>query len=154
KIGSKRTSCPGIRCRRRLAWCCRLRHRNGRERRQRLRPQPSLISPSSRASERLFPTERLRLSACQQPVAVDPPEEFDQFRHHAGPSGLVAGADPRAVVAMEILEEQETVAPVRICLKSLRSSIHRSPPGFVTDEDADQPIGNLAANLEKVHPLA
>src|SRR5208337_5294740 len=107
-----------------------------------------------RGPDRLFPAERLRLPACQQPVAVDPPKEFDQFRHHPGPSGLVAGADPRAVVAMEILEEQETVAPVRICLKSFRSSIHWSPPGFVTEEDADQPIGNLAANLEKIHPLA
>ena len=40
----------------------------------------------------------------------------DQRRHQAGPAGLVAGAQAGAVVAVEVLVEEEVVAEVRIVL--------------------------------------
>ena len=45
----------------------------------------------------------------------------------SGPSGLVTGADTRAGVAMEVLNEQNVVPPVRVGLKLFRASINRPP---------------------------
>jgi len=47
----------------------------------------------------------------------DPAEELDQPGDEAGPAGLVAGADPGAVVAVEVLVEQDVVSPVGIVWK-------------------------------------
>src|SRR5262245_39671381 len=42
---------------------------------------------------------------------------LDQLGHQPGPSGLVAGPEPGAIVAVEILVEQDMIAPVRIGLE-------------------------------------
>jgi hypothetical protein len=51
----------------------------------------------------------LRKAACftgfQKLLSVDATKQFDQFRDHAGPFGLVAGSQARAIVAVEVLEE-------------------------------------------------
>ena len=47
--------------------------------------------------------------------------------HDAGPARLVAGAEPGAVVAVEILVEQDVVAPVRIVLELLGAAVDRPP---------------------------
>src|ERR1700745_3796215 len=44
------------------------------------------------------------------------------------PTGLMACSQSGAVVAMEIFKEQDVIAPVRIFLKFLRTSIHRTFP--------------------------
>src|SRR6185369_7865275 len=43
-----------------------------------------------------------------------------------GPAGLVARADPRSAVAVEVLVEQDEVAPVRILLELARSAVDRT----------------------------
>ena len=48
--------------------------------------------------------------------------------HEPGPAGLVAGAQPRPVVAVEVLVEEDVVAPVRIGLELLRAAIDRPLP--------------------------
>ena len=51
----------------------------------------------------------LRKGACftgiQKLLSLNATEKLDQFRDHAGPSGLVAGSQARAIVAVEVLEE-------------------------------------------------
>ena len=42
-----------------------------------------------------------------------------------GPAGLVAGAEAGAVVAVEVLVEQQQVAPVRVGLELLDAAVHR-----------------------------
>jgi hypothetical protein len=37
--------------------------------------------------------------------SIEVPEDFDQRRHHPGPSGLMTSADSSAVVAMKIFIE-------------------------------------------------
>ena len=44
-------------------------------------------------------------------------EEVHHPRDDAGPAGLMAGAEPGAVVAVEVLVEQDEIAPVRIVLE-------------------------------------
>ena len=44
-------------------------------------------------------------------------EELDEAGHGAGPARLVAGPYPRPVIAVEVLVEQQQVAPVRVVLE-------------------------------------
>ena len=56
------------------------------------------------------------------------------------PSGLVTGAEPRPVVAMEILIEREEVAPMGILLKLSGATINGSTPIAIPQEDVSQPM--------------
>src|SRR5204862_6411158 len=63
-------------------------------------------------------------------------------------------AEPCAVIAMEVLIEQDMVAPVRILLKLLRAAVHWPAPSAVEKEDPRQAIRNLLGNLEEIHQFA
>ncbi len=80
-----------------------------------------------------------------------PTEQLDHPADAAGPSRLMAGAEARAVIAMEILVEEQAIPPVRVALEFLGSPVHRPPARLVAQKDADQPIGDLAGDLEEVH---
>jgi hypothetical protein len=56
---------------------------------------------------------------------------------------LVAGADPGACVAVEILVERNMVTPVRVALEIVVVSPHSSPPItlLIPQEDLDQAPG-------------
>ena len=71
-----------------------------------------------------------------------------------GPAGLVARAEPGAVVAVEVLVEEDVVAPVGIGLELLRAAVDGSPAVLVAQEDAGEPVGDLLGHLEEVHHLA
>src|SRR5688572_11966731 len=58
---------------------------------------------------------------------VDSSKEVHERCDQAGPSRLVAGAEPRPVVSMEVLIEQDQVAPVRIVLELLRTAVDGPP---------------------------
>src|ERR1700756_1669453 len=55
----------------------------------------------------------------------------------------MAGADPGAVVAMEVLVEQEQVVPVRVALELLDPAEHRPPARLVLGERRDQSPADL-----------
>ena len=57
-----------------------------------------------------------------------------QFGHHAGPSGLMAGADASARVSVEIFMKQNQIAPVRVGLELFLSSEDWPPARVVTQE--------------------
>src|SRR5690242_17266761 len=83
----------------------------------------------------------------QKRRTIELPEDFDEAGDTAGPTCLMAGADPRAVVTMEILVEQEIVPPVRVALEFPATAEHRAP-STIGQKDACQPIGDLSGNLE------
>ena len=56
-----------------------------------------------------------------------PPPFVDQVRDQSRPSGLVIGAEPGAVVAVEVLVEEQQVAPVRILLELLGAAVDPPP---------------------------
>src|SRR5262249_46760388 len=77
-----------------------------------------------------------------------------KFCDEGRPAGLVAGADGRSRVAVEILVEGNQIVPVRIGLKQLVSTEDRAPTVRVVEQDSRQPLGNLRGNLRQRHHLA
>src|SRR4029078_5365177 len=71
------------------------------------------------------------------------PHQTDELRDDPGPARLMTRANPRAIVAMEVLEEQEMVTPVRIALELLRGPIDGTSPLRVAQEDARQAVADL-----------
>ena len=53
----------------------------------------------------------------QQRRRIDVAEQLDEGSDEACPPGLVRRAEPGAVVAVEVLEEQDEIAPVRVVLE-------------------------------------
>src|SRR4029453_9702038 len=74
------------------------------------------------------------------------PEGAEQL-HQAGddrrPAGLVAGAEPGAVVAVEKLVEQHVVLPVWIVDELLGAAVNRATPLVFAEEDTGHPVGQL-----------
>ena len=69
-------------------------------------------------------------------------------------TGLVAGPDARAIVAMEVFVEQDVVPPMRIGLKFLGAAVNRPPADSSRRKDACQPVRNFLGHLEEVHQFA
>src|ERR1700737_1921745 len=61
------------------------------------------------------------------------------------------GPDAGAVVAVEILVEQQIVAPVRIGLEFLRPAEHRSATILPSSKEAAQTPGDLLADFKQGH---
>ena len=59
----------------------------------------------------------------------------------------MAGADPTPAVAVEVLVEQDLIAPARVVLELLLVAQDRAPAALVQQEDADQPLGELGGDL-------
>ena len=74
---------------------------------------------------------------------------LDQLRDQAGPAGLVAGAEAGAVVAVEVLVEEQVVAPVRIVLERRLAAEHRAAALAVAREEADQALRELVGDLRR-----
>lgn len=66
------------------------------------------------------------------------PALLDELRHEARPTGLVACADSRSVVSMEIFIEEKKLTPVRIGLKFLCPTKHGAPPVLIALKDPHQ----------------
>ncbi len=84
-------------------------------------------------------------SVSSSALGVDAPEQVQQRSDQAGPSGLVAGAEAGAVVAVEVLVEQDQVAPVRIVLELGRAAVDRPPAVGIAQERARQPADESPA---------
>src|SRR4029453_3302897 len=67
----------------------------------------------------------------------------------ARPAGLVTGADAGAIVAVEVLGEQEAVAPARVLLELRRSAEHRPAPIGVAQEGRGEASGDFTRHLEE-----
>ena len=78
---------------------------------------------------------------------------MDELDDQGGPAGLMAGAQARAVVAVEILEERDIVAPVRISLEEGAVAQNRPAIALVAGENRDQTPGELGGDLGQRRPL-
>src|SRR5262245_44459731 len=61
-------------------------------------------------------------------------KEVHQSRDDAGPPGLMTGAEAGAVVAVEVLVEEDEIPPVRIVLELLRAAVDGATAIFVLQE--------------------
>ncbi len=62
-------------------------------------------------------------------------EELDQLGDHSCPSGLMACAQARTVVSMEVLVEENVIPPVGILLEFICPTVDGSLILFITQED-------------------
>src|SRR5208283_2145934 len=76
----------------------------------------------------------LRKGTCfpgiQKLLRVETTETLAPLCDHASPTGLMAGPEARAVIAVEVLVEQDVILPLGIGLEFLRAAVHRPPSGL------------------------
>lgn len=92
------------------------------------------------------------LSACfQRPLCIEEAVKLDEFGNEPGPAGLVTGAQPGAIVTMEVFIEEDVIAPEGILLELFRAAMGGSSASFVTQENPREPVRDLFTHLEEVH---
>src|SRR6516162_7152936 len=89
----------------------------------------------------------------QDLLRLDSSESLNQEGDDAGPAGLMAGSDACTGVAMEVLVEEDVVAPVLI-VPPVVVAVGGPTPFLVADEQARQPSRYLLADLEEVQLTA
>jgi len=72
----------------------------------------------------------------QELLGIERAEDLDELGNNSGPAGLVAGAQARAGVAVEVLVEENVVSPVGIGLERLGVAEDGTPTGLVAKEDS------------------
>src|SRR6185295_11665153 len=72
---------------------------------------------------------------------------FDAAEREGGPARLMAGAEPAAGVAVEVLVEEHQVAPGRIVGVAPVVGVHRPAAGGVGEEDRREATGEVARHL-------
>src|SRR5213596_3707724 len=78
---------------------------------------------------------------------------LEKLGDEAGPARLVARADAGAGVAVEVLVEEDQVAPVGVALELLRPAVDRAPTVPAPEEDPREPSRELGGHLPEVeHP--
>src|SRR5215469_90587 len=85
---------------------------------------------------------------------VELAEGLDQPGNQASPPGLVRRAEPGPVVAVEVLVEQQEVAPVRIVLEQRLAAVYRPASVAAAHEGGDETAGQLLGNVEQRHHRA
>src|SRR6266446_1989750 len=75
---------------------------------------------------------------------------FDQFCDETGPAGLMASADPGAIVAVKVFVEKDEIAPVRIALKKLGAARHGPAALRIAEKNVNEPPGNFGGYLPKI----
>src|SRR5947209_10257780 len=79
---------------------------------------------------------------------------LEELGDEAGPARLVARADAGAVVAVEVLVEQNHVAPVRVALELLRVAEDRPAAVLAAQEDPREAPRELGRHLPEVQLCA
>src|SRR5580692_7573031 len=78
------------------------------------------------------------------------PALFDQFGDEAGPAGLVTRTEAGAIVAVEILIEEQQVPPVRIALEKFGAAGNGAAAVFVTNENMNEAARNFSSHFPKI----
>ena len=86
-------------------------------------------------------SEEITLGDLKRVGGLQTCKQIERPRYDSGPSGLVAGPKPGAVVPVEILVEQNVVSPVRVFLKLLGSVIDGALAVRIAPKDARKPVG-------------
>ena len=92
---------------------------------------------------RLSANEGRTLADLKHLLGIEKSKELDHLRHQPGPSRLVACTESCAVVGVEVLVEEDVVAPVGVGLELLRAPVDGPPAMFIAQEDAGKPVRDL-----------
>src|SRR6185503_11783733 len=74
-------------------------------------------------------------------------EGDDEVHHERGPAGLVGGAQPATVVAVEVLVERDEVAPPLVALEQVAVAVYRAVPVLVEQEQVHHPLRQVVGDL-------
>src|SRR6266851_1558398 len=78
------------------------------------------------------------------------PALLEQLGHEPRPAGLMAGAYAGPIVAVEVLVEEDEVAPVRIPVENLRPAVDRATAVLARQEEVREPPRQLGRHLPEV----
>src|SRR5262245_47923192 len=79
---------------------------------------------------------------------------MDDPRDDAGPARLVAGAKSGPIVSVKVLVKQDVVAPVWVCLKLVRATVHWPSARLVSQKDICESATDLLGYLIQRHVLS
>src|SRR5690242_11310054 len=88
------------------------------------------------------------------PSVVSLPRLLEEFGDDGGPAGLVGGAEALAGVAVEVLVEEDQVAPVRVGLELLAGAEDGAAAIGAAQEDVAEPPRELGGDLPEGVRLA
>src|SRR5262247_4591895 len=94
---------------------------------------------------------KLRIKHAGRRITMPGVNLLNQLGHQPRPSGLMAGAEPSAVVAVKVLKEEDLVAPVLVALEFFYPAVCGSSPVFAAQEEFDQPPRQLLADVPEIH---
>src|SRR5512136_150391 len=100
---------------------------------------------------RLSTNEGRILAGLKCLLGIEKSKELDQLGDHPCPSRLVACAQARTVVPMEVLVEKNVIPPVGVGLELLRAAVHRPPVALIAQKDVGKPVRNVLSYFEEVH---
>src|SRR5215203_962429 len=109
--------------------------------------------PAPARTANLLPYEPVRDLPAFELVVLrfETAEQIEEHRGQTCPPGLMAGAQPRSVVTLEELIEEDQVAPVRILLELGGATVDRPASVRAAQERARQPARDLLGHLEERH---
>lgn len=82
------------------------------------------------------------------------PQRLDYASDAACPASLVTSSNAGPIVAVEVFIEQNQVLPVGVVLKLFGTAVNGSPPRFILQENAHQPLTNAVGNFIQGDMLA
>ena len=106
--------------------------------------------PAGAPERRTRTSSRMRCGCCAAETA-SLSALLQQLGHQSRPARLMAGAQPGAIVAVEILVEQNVIAEMRIGLKFLRAAKYRPAAMLVAQEKTREPARQLRGDFRQVH---
>src|SRR5579871_235740 len=71
---------------------------------------------------------------------------LNELGNQAGPAGLMARAQARAIIAMKIFMEEDVVAPMLVALQERIAAVERPPAAFIAQEEVDEPVREVIGN--------
>jgi hypothetical protein len=86
-------------------------------------------------------------------IRADGRKQVYHSRDHASTACLMTGAQASPIVAVEILEELQVIAPMRVSLKFLAAAEDGAATSFVTDENTREPARYLFSYLMQSHQV-
>src|SRR5215510_9709042 len=90
----------------------------------------------------------------QEVLGIEIAEDLHQCSNRASPAGLVAGSQPRSIVAVEVLVKKQVVLPLRIGLKFCCAAENRPATGLVSQKNPDQAAGNFPGYFEQFQEVS
>src|SRR5262245_28268371 len=76
---------------------------------------------------------------------------MDDACNNAGPTGLMACAQSRPIVSVEVFVEENVIAPVRVGLELVGAAVNRPPAVLISQKDIRETAADLLSHAVERH---